>query len=170
MLNTVENSQIVLPRVSSIRREYIPADFLSKECIITDAAQLIPEAEPYVFSILNSKMHTSWVESFAGKLKSDYRYSAGICWYSFPFPEISDSQREELTSLAFSILQERAKFPEKNLAELYDPKKMPESLRAVHQANDQIIDLCYGKRFRNNEERLAELVKQYGEMTGAKNA
>ncbi|MDC1068443.1 N-6 DNA methylase [Candidatus Kapabacteria bacterium] len=165
MLNTTQESQIIIPRVSTIRREYIPTKFLDKENIATDAAQVILDAEPYIFGILNSKIHIKWVKSFAGKLKNDFRYSAGICWYSFPFPKISKQRKDEITQCVFRILEEREKHPEKTLAKLYDPDKMPEGLREAHRLNDLAIERCYrSKPFDSDEERLEHLFKLYEKM------
>jgi type I restriction-modification system DNA methylase subunit len=165
MLNTTNEIQIVLPRVSSIRRDYIPMDFLDKSNIISDAAQVILDAKPDTFSVLNSKIHVLWVKSFAGKLKNDFRYSAGICWYSFPFPQISEAQKQELTQCAFRVLEERENHSEKTLAQLYDPDKMPEGLREAHRLNDLAVERCYrSKPFESDEERLEYLFKLYEKM------
>ena len=165
MVNTAVKSQIVLPRVSTIRREYIPIKFLNNTEIISDAAQVILDADPYVFSILNSKIHICWVKNFAGKLKNDFRYSAGICWYSFPFPIISNQRKEELNQNTFRILEEREKNPEQTLAQLYDPDKMPEGLKEAHRLNDEAVERCYRSTpFNSDEERLEYLFKLYEKM------
>lgn len=165
MVNTANETQIVLPRVSSIRRDYIPIEFLDKFNIITEQCQVILDAKPYIFSILNSRMHINWVISFAGKLKNDFRYSAGICWYSFPFPNISDAQKKELEKHVYRILEEREKHSEKTLAQLYDPDKMPDGLREAHHQNDLAIERIYrSKPFSSDEERLEYLFKLYEGM------
>jgi hypothetical protein len=165
MINTAKKTQIVLPRVSAIRRTYIPMRFLDKSNIVSDAAQVILDAEPYIFSILNSKMQMSWVKSFAGKLKNDFRYSAGICWYSFPFPIISNQRKEELTQCTLNILDERSKHSEKTLAQLYDPNKMPKGLKEAHRLNDLAVERCYRSTpFNSDEERLEYLFKLYEKM------
>ncbi|MDV7187630.1 DNA methyltransferase [Lutibacter sp. TH_r2] len=165
MLNTAKKTQIVLPRVSTIRREYIPMKFLDESNIASDAAQVILDAEPNIFSILNSKIHMCWVKSLAGKLKNDFRYSAGICWYSFPFPNISKNRKEELTQCTLSILNERAKHSEKTLAQLYDPDKMPAGLKEAHRLNDLAVERCYRSTpFNSDEDRLEYLFKLYEKM------
>jgi len=171
MVNTAKNTQIVLPRVSSVRREYIPMAFLEKSNIISDAAQVILDAEPYLFGVLNSKIHMAWVRSLAGKLKNDFRYSAGICWYSFPFPKISNKRNQEITQCVFRILEEREKNSDKTLAQLYDPDKMPEDLREAHRQNDLAIERCYrSKPFESDEERLEYLFKLYEKMIAEEEA
>ncbi len=165
MVNTANDTQIVLPRVSSIKREYIPMKFLDKSSIVSDAAQVILDAELYIFGILNSKIHMSWVRNLAGKLKNDFRYSAGICWNSFPFPKITDTQKEELETHVYAVLEQRELHSEKTLAQLYDPDKMPDGLRAAHHELDLAVERCYRKEpFTSDEERLAYLFKLYEKM------
>lgn len=165
MINRAKESQILIPRVSSIRREYIPMGFLESDIIISDSAQAIYDPEINVFSIINSKMHMIWVRSVAGRLKSDYRYSAVICYNTFPFPPISNSQRIELEKHVYRILEEREKHSEKTLAQLYDPDKMPEGLREAHRQNDLAVERCYrSKPFESDEERLEYLFKLYEKM------
>lgn len=165
MTNTAKNSQIILPIVSSERRDYIPMAYKDKSAIVTHAAQVILDAELYVFSILNSKMQMIWVRSLAGKLEMRFRYSAGICWYSFPFPNISKHRKEELTQSALNIIDERLKYSEKTLSELYDPDKMPEGLREAHHQNDLAVERCYRSNpFSSDEERLEYLFKLYETM------
>jgi hypothetical protein len=165
MTNTANNNQLVIPIVSSIRREYIPISYVNKNDIVINSALIIDSSEVYIFALINSKIHIKWVKSFSGKLKSDFRYSVGLCWYSFPFPEINQKQKEELTQCAFQILSEREKYPEKTLAQLYDPDKMPDGLREAHHQNDLAIERCYrSKPFENDEERLEYLFKLYEKM------
>ena len=165
MTNTAINTQIIIPSVSSEKRNYIPIDILQKNYIVNHSAYVIYDAENYIFSILNSKIHILWVKNISGKLKNDIRYSAGICWYSFPFPEISKNQKKELENCAFKILEEREKHSEKTLAQLYDPDKMPEGLREAHRQNDLAVERCYRlKPFESDEERLEYLFKLYEQM------
>ena len=146
-------------------------EFLNKSDIVSDAAQVILDAEPYIFGILNSKIHISWVRSLAGKLKNDFRYSAGICWYSFPFPQISTKREEEITQNVFRILEERENHSEKTLAQLYDPDKMPEGLREAHRLNDLAVEQCYRSRpFESDDERLKYLFKFYEQMLAEEQA
>jgi hypothetical protein len=170
MTNECTSTQIVIPIVSSEKRRYIPVSFISNEYIVLNSALVIYDAEPYIFSILNSSIHIIWVKSFAGKLESRYRYSVGLCWYSFPFPLISNQRKEELTHCAFRILEEREKHPEKTLAELYDPDKMPEGLKEAHRLNDEAVERCYRSTpFNSDEERLEYLFKLYEKMIQEEN-
>lgn len=165
MTNRAKESQILIPRVSSIRRKYIPLGFLNADTIISDSAQAIYDADLYIFSLLNSNMHMVWVKVIAGRLKSDYRYSAVICYNTFPFPSISNAQKQELEESVFRILQERENHSEKTLAQLYDPDKMPVGLREAHRLNDLAVERCYrSKPFESDEERLEYLFKLYEKM------
>ena len=107
-----------------------------------------------------------WVRNVSGKLKSDYRYSAKLCYNTFPFPTISDKQKEIINLHVFEVLDERAKYPEKTLAQLYDPDKMPAGLKEAHHQLDLAIERCYRlKPFETDTERLEYLFKMYEEMT-----
>lgn len=167
---TCKKTQIIVPRVSSQRREYIPIGFLSPETIISDAAQGIYDCETYVFSLICSRIHMVWVKVTAGRMKSDYRYSSGVCYNSFPVPELTNKQKETLTQHAFNVLDARDAHPEKTMAELYDPDKMPDDLREAHHDLDLAVERCYrSKPFTSDEERLEYLFKLYEEMTAAEN-
>ena len=107
-----------------------------------------------------------WVKTVAGRLKSDYRYSSNLCYNTFPFPNISQKQKDEITELVFAILDEREKHSQKTLAQLYDPDKMPEGLKKAHQTLDTAIEQCYRtKPFQSDEERLEYLFRMYEEIT-----
>jgi hypothetical protein len=107
----------------------------------------------------------TWVRAIAGRLETRFNYSSTLCYNAFPFPNISETRKLEITQCVFRILEEREKHPEKTLAELYDPDKMPAGLRTAHQANDEVIERCYrSKPFESNEERLEYLFKLYEKM------
>lgn len=164
-----ETDAIIIPRVSSERRKYIPMGFLGKENVISDSAFAIYDASLWLFGILTSEMHMVWVRTVGGRLKTDYRYSAGLCYNTFPFPSISSSKKSEIEEAATNILLVRAAYPEKTLADLYDPDKMPQDLREAHEALDTIVESCYpGAPFANDEARLECLFKLYEKMTANK--
>ena len=157
-----ETNSIIVPRVSSEHREYIPTGFLKSNEVISDSAQAIYNPEHYIFSIVTSVMHTIWIKAVCGRLKTDYRYSSSLGYNAFPFPKISEVQKEELTQCVFRILEERENHSEKTLAQLYDPDKMPEGLREAHRLNDLAVERCYrSKPFESDEERLEYLFKLY---------
>ncbi len=157
---------IFIPSVSSERREYIPIGFLDKESIIVAPNMAIYDAQPWLFGILHSKMHMVWVDTVGGKLKTDYRYSAKLCYNTFPFPEISDKQKHTINQYVYSILDERAKYPHKTMAWLYNPETMPVGLRQAHRELDEAIERVYRLApFTSDAERLEYLFRLYDEMT-----
>lgn len=163
--NTAKESAIIIPRVSSERREYIPLGFLNPESIILDSAMAIYDAQPWLFGILHSKMHMVWVDAIGGKLETRYRYSAKLCYNTFPFPNIREKEKEIITQYVFSVLDERAKYPEKTLAWMYNPDTMPSGLKKAHEELDKAIERIYRLTpFTSNEERLEYLFKLYDEM------
>ena len=110
-----------------------------------------------------------WVRAVAGRMKTDMQYSNTICYNTFPFPSISDTKKSEIEEAATNVLLARENYPEKTLADLYDPEKMPEDLRAAHEELDAIVESCYpGAPFPNDEARLECLFKLYEKMTANK--
>lgn len=165
--HTGKTSIIIIPIVSSSRREYIPMGILPKDTIILSAAAAIYDTEPYIFGVISSKMHMQWVKLTAGKLRGDIRYLSALSYNTFPFPNISDQQKELIMEYVFKILEERENYSEKTLAQLYDPDKMPSGLREAHHQLDLAIERCYrAKPFESDEERLEYLFKFYEEMMG----
>lgn len=161
----LDTSSIIVPATSSEGRDYIPVGFLNSNDIITNSANAIYNAEPYVFAVLNSRMHMAWVRAVGGRLKTDLRYSSALCYNTFPFPNITSKQKESLTTHVYNILEEREKYPDKTMADLYDPDKMPSGLREAHKYLDLAIDQVYrSKPFESDEDRLAHLFKLYEEM------
>ena len=160
-----KSSAIILPKVSSERREYIPLGFLEEGTVISDLAFAVYDAEPFLLSILSSRMHMTWVRIVGGRLKTDYRYSSSLCYNTFPYPNISNQRKQEITQCAFRLLEEREKHSDKTLAQLYDPDKMPDDLREAHHQNDLAIERCYrNKPFESDDERLEYLFKRYEKM------
>ena len=122
-----------------------------------------------LFGILTSEMHMVWVRTVGGRLETRYRYSAGLCYNTFPFPSISSSKKSEIEEAATEVLLARENYPEKTLADLYDPDKMPADLREAHENLDRIVESCYpGAPFANDEARLECLFKLYEKMTAEK--
>ena len=162
-----DSPSIIVPRVSSEKREYIPIGFLDQRTIISDAALAIYGAEPWVFGLLQSRMHMVWMKAVSGKLKTDYRYSAEIVYNTFPMPELSNSQLSTLSNHVLEILDAREQFAGETLAKLYDPQKMPDYLRNAHRKLDATVDQIYGESgFRSEEERLEMLFEMYERATG----
>lgn len=160
-----ECMKILIPTVSSSRRDYIPLGFIDASKVVNAPNNMIHTSEPYIFGVIHSNMHMCWVKAVGGKLKTDYRYSTQLIYNTFPFPNIIDQQKEEITNLVFNILDEREYNSPKTLAQLYDPDKMPQELKKAHQELDLAIEKCYrDKPFENDEERLEYLFKMYEEM------
>jgi len=159
------NPYIIIPRVSSERRRYIPIGYENPETIITDSVQFIPNASLYTFGIITSNVHMAWTRVVCGRLKSDYRYSAKIVYNNFPWPSPSDEQKERIKHTAQGILDARALYPESSLADLYDPLTMPPELRKAHTANDIAVMKAYGFSMKMSEtDCVAELMKMYMEQ------
>lgn len=157
---------IIVPQTGSEKREYLPIGFMDKDTVISNGLRIVYTQEVYIFGILSSKMHIIWVKAVAGRMKTDMQYSNTICYNTFPFPSISQKQKDEITELVFAILDEREKYSQKTLAQLYDPDKMPEGLKKAHHNLDIAIEQCYrSKPFESDEERLEYLFKMYEEMT-----
>jgi len=160
-----DTDSIIVPATSSERRKYIPIGFLTNETVISNSANAIYNAQSWIFGVVSSNMHMVWMQTVAGRLKTDYRYSSALVYNTFPFPNISEKQKEEITELVFNILDEREKHSEKTLAQLYNPDKMPEGLKEAHHQLDLAIERCYRKKpFESDEERLEYLFKLYEEM------
>lgn len=156
---------IIVPRVSSERRDYIPIGYLGPDTVISDAAFAVYDAEPWLFAVLASRMHTVWLRAVGGKMKTDYRYSNTLVYNTFPLPGLSDSDKERLTAAALRILDVREFFYENTLAELYDPDKMPDLLREAHELNDLLVDGLFRERpFESDDDRLAVLFRRYAAM------
>lgn len=156
---------LLIPSVSSERRNYIPIGFMSPECIASNLVLIIPNATCYHFGILCSAMHNAWMRSVCGRLKSDYRYSAGIVYNNFPWPEPTDKQQITIEAAAQGVLDARAKYPTSTLADLYDPLTMPPELVKAHQVLDRAVDAAYGKTaFKTEAERVAFLFERYQQL------
>lgn len=160
-----DTDYIMVPRVSSERRKYIPIGFVSKEVIASDSTQIIPDNNMYLFGILTSNVHMSWMRVVAGRLKSDYRYSPFV-YNNFPWPSPTKEQKERIEKTAQMILDARNLYPDSSLADLYDDLTMPPELRKAHQENDKAVMDAYGFNWRkmSESECVAELMKLYKKM------
>lgn len=163
---------IIIPSVSSERRRYIPIGFMTPMDISSNANLIIPNATLYHFGILTSNVHMAWMRTVAGRLKSDYRYSAKIVYNNFPWPEVTEEQKEEIAQTAQAILDARALYPDSSLADLYDELTMPVELRRAHQANDKAVMTAYGmtkevdgkKTWLTESETVERLFDMYEEL------
>lgn len=167
-INRPTNTQIIIPNVSTGRRAYIPIDFVDQDVIVTNLAMIILDGDIVTFGIVTSRMHMVWVDAVAGRLGDAIRYTVGLCYNTFPIPDLTIKQKESIETASYKILEERENNSEKTLSELYDPDKMPEGLRLAHHEMDLAVEQCYRSRpFDSDEERLEYLFKLYEEMTAA---
>ena len=163
-----EEDFVYIPQVTSERRKYVPIGFFEKGTITSDKAFSVYNGGPLVLGIVSSLMHMIWFKTFGGRLKQDYSYSSNMCYNSFPFPKISAEKKQEIEAAAEEVLITREYYPEKTLAELYDPDKMPQNLREAHAKLDDIVESCYpGYPFASDEARLECLFKLYEKMTAS---
>jgi hypothetical protein len=158
---------LALPQVSSERRRYIPIAFLTPDYMCGDKLRLVAEATPYLFGVLTSNMHMTWMRYVTGRLKSDYQYSAGIVYNNFPFPAApTPKQVATVEAKAQQVLAVRAQFPDESLATLYDPLTMPPVLMRAHQELDRAVDQCYrSAAFPTELSRLEHLFEEYRHLT-----
>lgn len=162
-----DETYLIIPRVSSERRRYIPIGFMSQDVIAADSCSIAPGATLYHFGVLISNVHNAWMRTTAGRLKSDYRYSGGIVYNTFPWCNPTDNQKETIEKTAQAILDARAKYSDCSLADLYNELTMPVELRKAHQANDKAVMQAYGFDYKTmtESECVAELMKMYQELT-----
>ena len=166
--NTDWNTDAVaLPMVSSQNRRYIPISILDSNTIASGKILLVPNMGLYHFGVLTSNVHMAWMRTVAGRLKSDYSYSNGLVYNTFPWATPSDEQKEKIEKTAKGIIDARALYPDCNLAILYDPLTMPPELIKAHQANDRAVMEAYGFNVKNmsEEDCVAELMKMYKKLT-----
>lgn len=160
-------STIVIPRVSSENRRFIPMGFFTKESIVSDTCMSLPGASLFDLGVLSSTMHMTWVRYTCGRLKSDYRYSKDIVYNNYPWPETpSDKQKQLVEVAAKAVLDARTQFPDSSLADLYDPNTMPPVLVKAHQALDKVVDQCYRSQpFTSEAKRIELLFELYEKYT-----
>ncbi len=166
-----EASKIFVPIVSSENREFFPAGMADRSVVPTNKAFFIPDGPTWALSILLSKLHLAWISAICGRLEMRLSYSNTLGWNTFPLPQLTEKNKEDLTRCAEDILLAReAHFPS-TIADLYDPEKMPADLRAAHDRNDEVLERIYiGRRFRNDTERLEKLFELYTKMTTSKDS
>ena len=156
---------IIIPRVSSERRRYIPMGFMDGNTIVTDLVQIVPDATIYEFGILTSNVHMAWTRVVCGRLKSDYRYLKDVVYNNFPWPDVTDDQKKQIENTAQRILFSRSLYPDNTMADLYDPTFMPPELLKAHQLNDKAVMQAYGMPIKETDEAacVAWLMRLYQE-------
>ena len=161
-----ETDYLIVPRHSSENRRYIPIGYMNKDTICGDANMLIPSASLYIFGVLMSNVHNSWMRAVCGRIKSDYRYSANMVYNNFPWCNPTSEQKVKIEQTAQGILDARALYPDSSLADLYDEVLMPPELRRAHQLNDKAVMQAYGFPIKDFTESdcVAALMKMYQEL------
>jgi predicted RNA methylase len=164
--NMPKDYYLLIPEVSSERRNYIPMGFISPDILSSNLVKISPDATIYHFGILSSAIHMAWVRQVCGRLKSDYRYSAKLVYNNYPWPMPTGKQRKEVEDAAQAVLDSRKEFPDATLADLYNPLSMPPSLVKAHAALDRAVDKCYrSEPFTSERQRVEYLFSLYEKLT-----
>ena len=166
--NMPKGDYIVLPKVSSERREYVPMGLMTPHTLSSDLVFVISNATLYLLGVLTSGIHMAWMRAVCGRLEMRYRYSKDIVYNNFPFPTPTDAQKEAIEKTAQGILDARALYPDSSLADLYDPLTMPPELRKAHEANDRAVEKAYGRKFADEAEIVAYLMQEYQRLVSEK--
>lgn len=176
--NMPEESSLLVPRISSERRDYVPLGFIESGVFCSDDVFLIPGANLYHFGILHSQLHNAWMRVVCGRLKSDYRYSGGVVYNNFPWPGVdadnsdtpveecvSERHRHKIEECSRMVLNARAAHPGCTIANLYDPLSMPDDLRSAHKELDKAVEQAYGVNLKGDEKTIVEyLLDLYAEI------
>ena len=161
--NMPKSNYIVIPEVSSEKREYVPMGFLSPEILCSNLVKIVSNATLYHFGVLTSNVHMAWMRAVCGRLETRYRYSKDIVYNNFPWPAPTEEQKAKIEQTAQAILDARALYPDSSFADLYDELTMPVELRRAHQQNDKAVMQAYGFDYKKmtESECVSELMKMY---------
>lgn len=165
---TARETAIVVPKVSSELREYLPVGFVTADTIVSDLAFALYDSPLWNLALIASRLHLVWIATVCGKLETRYRYSNTLGWNTFPVPTLTEKNKADLTRCAEDILLAREHHFPATIADLYAPENMPADLRAAHDRNDEVLERIYiGRRFKNDTERLEKLFDLYTKMTAS---
>lgn len=163
-----DGSALVVPRVTSENRPYLPCGFVDGGTVVADTAAVAYDAPTWMLAIVASRLHQQWIATVCVRLRTDYRYSNTLGWNTFPVPTLTEKNKADLTRCAEDILLAREHHFPATIADLYDPENMPADLRAAHERNDEVLERIYiGRRFKNDTERLEKLFDLYTKMTAS---
>ena len=166
---TAKDHSLVVAKVSSERRPYIPITLLAGDAIASDLLFALYDAPLLNMALIASRLHLVWIATVCGKLKTDFRYSNTLGWNTFPVPSLTEKNTDDLTTCAEGILLARERHFPASIADLYDPDAMPHDLRAAHERNDEVLERIYiGRRFKNDTERLEKLFALYDKQRAGK--
>jgi hypothetical protein len=161
-----DHHTIAVAAISSDRRQYLQAGVFDRHTTFNNKAFAIYDGPVWTMAIISSLVHRAWIATVCSRLRNDPSYSNTLGWNTFPVPPLSDQDKADLTRCAEDILLAREAHWPATIAELYDPEKMPDDLRAAHDRNDETLERIYiGRRFKNDTERLETLFQMYTEMT-----
>jgi len=156
---------IMVPKVSSESRLYLPVDFATSDTIVSDLAFALYDAPLWNLALIASRLHLVWIATVCGRFRTGWRYSNTLGWNTFPVPLLTEQNKCDLTACAEEILLARETHFPATIADLYDPETMPDDLRRAHEKNDEVLERIYiGRRFRNDTERLEKLFGLYSKM------
>ncbi|RUP10299.1 DNA methyltransferase [Hyphomicrobium sp.] len=166
-----QNQTIIVPRVSSENRPYLPVGLLEPHCVVQEKAFAMYDAPLWNIAVIASRLHWVWIGTVCVRMRTDFSYSNTLGWNTFPVPTLTEKNKTDLARCAEDILLVReAHFPA-TIADLYDPEKMPADLREAHEHNDEVLERIYiGRRFKNDSERLEKLFELYTKMTAGQGA
>jgi hypothetical protein len=157
---------IILPRITSENREFLPAGIVSARGVVSSQSFALHDEPLWLLAILISRLHLAWIATVCGRTRTDFAYSNTLGWNTFPVPTLTDQNKADLTACAEDILLAREAHYPATIADLYHPENMPADLRAAHDRNDEVLERIYiGRRFRNDTERLERLFELYTKMT-----
>jgi hypothetical protein len=165
--NMPNGAYIVIPKVSSEKRRYVPMGYMTPDILCSDLVFIIPNATLFHLGVLTSNVHMAWMRAVCGRLEMRYRYSKDIVYNNFPWPNPTEEQKETIARTAQAILDARERYPSASLADLYDEVTMPADLRKAHHDNDRAVMQAYGFNVREMSEAdcVAALMKMYEKLT-----
>jgi hypothetical protein len=165
-MNKGRRHTIVVPRVSSENRPYLPVGLADSHTVIGDKNYAAYDAPYWTISLIASRIHLVWIATVCVRLRTDFSYGSTLGWNTFPVPPLTEQNKADLTRCAEDILLAREVHFPATIADLYDPETMPDNLRAAHERNDETLERIYiGRRFKNDTERLEKLFELYTKMT-----
>lgn len=165
---TAKHTVIVVPRVSSENRPFLPVDYLTSNFVVGDRNFALYDAPLWNLALIASRLHWVWIGTVCVRMRTDFSYSNTLGWNTFPVPTLTEKNKADLTRCAEDILLAREHHFPATIADLYDPENMPADLRAAHDRNDEVLERIYiGRRFKNDTERLEKLFDLYTKMTAS---
>jgi hypothetical protein len=157
---------LIVPIVSSENRNYLPVGTVQAQAIVHNKAFALYDAPLWNMALIASRLHWVWIGTVCVRMRTDFSYSNTLGWNTFPLPTLTEKNKNDLTACAEEILIARERHFPATIADLYDPKEMPEDLRKAHERNDEVLERIYvGRRFKNDTERLEKLFDLYRQMT-----